>query len=94
MEDRAAAPDKVLAFNPHILLPAHGLPIEGRETIKTVLTNYRNAIRHVHDQTLKAISECMPPEAAIAAAALPPNLANLPYVKERYGHISYCVRIS
>jgi hypothetical protein len=36
----------------------------------------------------------MPPEAAIAAAALPPNLANLPYVKERYGHISYCVRIS
>lgn len=75
-----------------ILLPGHGLPIEGRETIKTVLTNYRDAIRHVHDQTLKAVSEFMPPEAAIAAAALPPNLANLPYLKERYGHIPYCVK--
>jgi len=90
--DWATAQDKALAFEPHILLPGHGLPIEGRETIKTVLTNYRDAIRHVHDQTLKAVSEFMSPEAAIAAAALPPNLAGLPYLKERYGHIPYCVR--
>jgi alkyl sulfatase BDS1-like metallo-beta-lactamase superfamily hydrolase len=34
----------------------------------------------------------MPPEAAIKAAALPPHLSNLPYLKERYGHIPYCVR--
>jgi alkyl sulfatase BDS1-like metallo-beta-lactamase superfamily hydrolase len=86
------AQDKALAFEPYILLPGHGLPIEGRETIKTILTNYRNAIRHVHDQTLKAVSEFMSVEAAIAAAALPPNLADLPYLKERYGHIPYCVR--
>ena len=90
--DWAAAQDKALAFEPDILLPGHGLPIMGRETIKTVLTNYRDAIRHVHDRTLKAVSEFMPPEAAIAAAALPPNLASLPYLKERYGHIPYCVR--
>jgi len=90
--DWAGAQDRALAFEPHILLPGHGLPIEGRETIKTVLTNYRDAIRHVHDQTLKALSEFMSPEAAIAAAALPPNLANLPYLKERYGYIPYCVR--
>ncbi|MBM4325193.1 MAG: hypothetical protein FJ115_16690 [Deltaproteobacteria bacterium] len=25
-------------------------------------------------------------------AALPPNLASLPYLKERYGYIPYCVR--
>jgi alkyl sulfatase BDS1-like metallo-beta-lactamase superfamily hydrolase len=90
--DWAAAQDKALALEPHFLLPGHGLPIEGRETIKTVLTNYRDAIRHVHDQTLKAVSEFLPPEAAIATAALPPNLANLPYLKERYGYIPYCVR--
>lgn len=90
--DWARAQDKALALEPHILLPGHGLPIEGRETIKTVLTNYRDAIRHVHDQTLKAVSEFMPLEAAIAAAALPPNLASLPYLKERYGYIPYCVR--
>ncbi len=90
--DWAAAQDKALAFEPHILLPGHGLPIEGRETIKTVLTNYRDAIRHVHDQTLKAIGEFLPPEAAIRMAALPPNLVSLPYLKERYGYIPYCVR--
>jgi alkyl sulfatase BDS1-like metallo-beta-lactamase superfamily hydrolase len=90
--DWAAAQDKALAFEPHILLPGHGLPIEGRETIKTVLTNYRDAIRHVHDQTLKAVSEFLPPEAAIRMAALPPNLANLPYLRQRYGYIPYCVR--
>jgi alkyl sulfatase BDS1-like metallo-beta-lactamase superfamily hydrolase len=90
--DWATAQDKALTFEPHILLPGHGLPIEGRETIRTVLTNYRDAIRHVHDQTLKAISEFMPPEAAIRMAALPPNLASLPYLKERYGYIPYCVR--
>jgi len=90
--DWAVAQDKALAFEPHILLPGHGLPIEGRETIKTVLTNYRDAIRHVHDQTLKAVSEFLPLEAAIRMAALPPNLASLPYLKERYGYIPYCVR--
>jgi len=90
--DWAVAQDKALAFEPHILLPGHGLPIEGQETIKTVLTNYRDAIRHVHDQTLKAVSEFLPPGAAIRMAALPPNLASLPYLKERYGYIPYCVR--
>ena len=90
--DWAVAQDKPLAFEPHILLPGHGLPIEGRETIKTVLTNYRDAIRYVHDQTLKAVSEFLPPGEAIRMAALPPNLAGLPYLKERYGYIPYCVR--
>jgi len=90
--DWAAEKDKARAWEPHILLPGHGLPIEGRETIKTVLMNYRDAIRHVHDQILKAVSEFMPLEAAIAAASLPANLAGLPYLKERYGHIPYCVR--
>jgi alkyl sulfatase BDS1-like metallo-beta-lactamase superfamily hydrolase len=90
--DWAKAQDLVMALEPEFLVPAHGLPIQGRETIKEVLGNYRDAILHVHHIALDAVQQFKPIDEVAAQAALPPHLADLPYLEQSYGSIPYAVR--
>ena len=88
----AAAQDTVMKLEPEYLVPGHGAPLEGKEKIKEVLTNYRDAILHVHNLALEAVQKFKPLEEVVAQASLPPHLASLPYLKEYYGYIPFCVR--
>jgi alkyl sulfatase BDS1-like metallo-beta-lactamase superfamily hydrolase len=88
----AAAQDTVMELEAEYLVPSHGAPLEGKETIKEVLTNYRDAILHVHKLALEGVQKFKPLDEIVAQASLPPHLANLPYLKEYYGFIPFCVR--
>jgi len=88
----AAAQETVMELEPEYLVPSHGAPLEGKETIKEVLTNYRDAILHVHKLALEGVQKFKPLDEIVAQASLPPHLANLPYLKEYYGFIPFCVR--
>jgi alkyl sulfatase BDS1-like metallo-beta-lactamase superfamily hydrolase len=90
--DWATAQDKVIALEPEFLVPCHGAPIQGKAVIKEVLGNYRDAILHVHNAVLKGIQNGNSIESIIATAALPPNLAGLPYLQPYYGCIPYSAR--
>lgn len=90
--DWAAAQDKILILEPEFLVPGHGLPIYGKETIKEVLGNYRDAILHVHKLALDAVQQFKPMDEVVAQAALPPHLAKLPYLEQSYGTVAYSVR--
>jgi len=90
--DWAKAQDTVIGLEPEFLVPAHGLPIQGKETIKEVLGNYRDAILHVHTIALDAVQQFKPIDEVAEGATLPPQLANLPYLDQSYGYIPYCVR--
>jgi alkyl sulfatase BDS1-like metallo-beta-lactamase superfamily hydrolase len=90
--DWAKAQDKVIALDPEFLVPGHGLPIDGRETIKEVLANYRDAILHVHKIALDAVQQFKPIDVVVAQATLPPQLASLPYLEQSYGSVPYSVR--
>jgi alkyl sulfatase BDS1-like metallo-beta-lactamase superfamily hydrolase len=90
--DWAKAQDKAIALEPEFLVPAHGLPIHGKETIKEVLGNYRDAILHVHQIALDAVQQFGPIDEVAARATLPSRLASLPYLEQSYGYIPYCVR--
>ena len=90
--DWAAAQETVMKLEPEYLVPGHGAPLEGNEKIREVLTNYRDAILHVHNLALEAVHKFRPLEEAVAKASLPPHLAGLPYLREYYGHIPFCVR--
>jgi alkyl sulfatase BDS1-like metallo-beta-lactamase superfamily hydrolase len=88
----AAAQDTVMKLEPEILVPGHGAPVVGKEKIKETLTNYRDAILHVHNLALEAVQKFKPLDEVVAQASLPPHLAQLPYLKEYYGYIPFCVR--
>ena len=52
-----ASLNKVLALKPEMVLPSHGLPIQGHDKVVERLTKYRDAIQYVHDATVKGMND-------------------------------------
>lgn len=88
----AKAQDTVIGLAPDILVPMHGLPLAGRERIREILSDYRDAIMCIHDLVMDAIKNNRPINETASAATLPDRLANKPYLQPYYGYIPYCVR--
>jgi alkyl sulfatase BDS1-like metallo-beta-lactamase superfamily hydrolase len=84
--------DKMRRLNPEFLVPSHTRPILGKDKIYEVLTNYRDAIQFVHDQTIRGINKGLTPDEIVAQVKLPAHLANQPYLHEYYGTVEWSVR--
>ena len=80
--------NRVLALEPAIVLPSHGLPIVGVANVKKTLTQYRDAILYVHDATVRGMNEGKDAFSLMKSIKLPPELE----VGEGYGAISWSVR--
>jgi alkyl sulfatase BDS1-like metallo-beta-lactamase superfamily hydrolase len=85
----AKAQDAVIELAPEILVPLHGFPINGTDTIREVLSNYRDAINYVHKIAFDAVRNFETLDVFLPKAKLPPELASLPYLKEFYGCVKY-----
>ena len=92
VQDWAACQDIIIKLAPELLIPGHGTHIEGKAQIKEVLSNYREAILYVYNLAHTAVKEFKPINEVATAAALPPHLADLPYLQQHYGFLPYCVR--
>lgn len=84
--------DKMRALRAEYLIPCHGRPLTGESKIHAALTNYRDAIQYVHDQTIRGMNEGLTPDELIERVKLPPRLARLPYLREYYGTVAWSVR--
>jgi len=73
------------------LVPCHSRPVSGRETINEVLSDYRDAIQFVHDQTVRGINRGLTPEELVRFVKLPSHLAEKPYLREHYGTVAWSV---
>jgi len=83
-----ASIDKVLALKPELVLPSHGLPIQGHDKVVERLTKYRNAIQYVHDETVKGMNDGKDVFTLMREIKLPAELD----VGEDYGKVSWSVR--
>lgn len=88
----AASIDLMIGVNANILIPQHTQPVFGAETIREQLTNYRDAIQYVHDQTIRMINRGMTADEIAATIELPPHLVDLPYLQEFYGRVDWSAR--
>ena len=84
--------DKMRDLNPEVLIPGHTRPIVGSEKIQRILTNYRDAIQFVHDQSVRGMNMGMTPDELVEYVVLPPHLRHLPYLQEFYGKTSWSAR--
>ena len=80
--------DKMRGLNAEYLVMIHsGKPLAGAENISRTLTNYRDAVQFVHDQTVQNMNKGLTPGEIIEVVKLPPHLANDPYVQEYFGQV-------
>ncbi|MBI1318089.1 MAG: MBL fold metallo-hydrolase [Candidatus Hydrogenedens sp.] len=84
--------DAMRDLEPEYLVPCHTRPIAGREAILDALTNYRDAIQIVHDQTIRGLNKGRTPDELAAEIHLPPHLATNPYLQPVYGNVPFSVR--
>lgn len=87
-----ASLDAMRALRPEFLVPGHTMPVSGADEIQTRLTDYRDAIQYVHDQTVRGMNEGELPDALAATVKLPDALASKPWLAERYGRVDWSVR--
>ncbi|EQA37340.1 metallo-beta-lactamase domain protein [Leptospira inadai serovar Lyme str. 10] len=84
--------DIARALRPEYLVPSHGRPLNGSSGISGILTDYRDAIQFVHDQSLRGINRGFNPDDLVEYVKLPKHLASSPYLQEVYGKVSWSVR--
>jgi alkyl sulfatase BDS1-like metallo-beta-lactamase superfamily hydrolase len=86
--DYVTSLNKVMALKPEIVLPSHGVPVEGADKIQKTLTQYRDAIAYVHDRTVAGMNQGKDVYTLMDEVKLPPEL----YVGEGYGNLPWSVR--
>ena len=84
--------DLLMAFEPEVLAPGHTKALFGANTIRETLTDYRDAIRHVVDETRKGMDAGLSIDELAHRVKLPPHLAEKPYLREYYGRVDFSVR--
>ncbi len=84
--------DMMRALKPEILVPSHTRPLIGEALIYDTLTDYRDGIRYIYDQTLRYINLGLTPDEIAARIKLPPHLANSPFLQEFYGKPTWSAR--
>jgi alkyl sulfatase BDS1-like metallo-beta-lactamase superfamily hydrolase len=74
------------------LVPGHTRPVLGSGNVRTALTAYRDGIKSIVDQTLEGMRKGERPDELAQHVALPPALAESPYLQEFYGTVAWSVR--
>ena len=87
-----ASLDAMRALRPAHLVPSHTRPISGEDAVMRALTDYRDAIQFVHDQTIRWMNAGLGVDEIVERVALPPHLASSPYLAEHYGRVDWSVR--
>ena len=80
------------SLQPELLLPAHGLPIEGRERIARVLDDIARALESLLDQTLALMNEGARLDRIVHEVKVPDDLLDRPYLQPTYDEPEFVVR--
>lgn len=80
--------ERIMALGAEILIPSHGEAVIGAGAVQATLRRYRDAILHVHDETVRGMNAGLDPETIVASVTLPEAL-RLP---ESYGRVDWSVR--
>ena len=90
--DWAAALRKMVALEPELLLPAHGLPVAGRDRIRTVLDETASALELLLRETLAMMNAGATLDEIVHEVRLPDRVADLPYLRATYDEPEFVVR--
>lgn len=84
--------DRMRALEPEVLVPSHTRPIVGKQAVLQALTEDRDAIQFVHDQTVRGMNQGLSPDQLVERVRLPARLAESPHLQPYYGTVGWSVR--
>lgn len=82
----------MVQLNATSLVPGHTLPVLGKKDVQQVLTDYRDAVRFVHDKTVEGMNKGLTPDQLVEYVKLPKHLASKDYLQPFYGNVELGVR--
>lgn len=84
--------DRMRKIAPKHLVGVHGPPISGRDEVQRALTEYRDAIQFIWDQTVRGINKNLSPDQLAERIRLPKVLQDGKYTQQFYGLVPHHVR--
>ena len=84
--------DQIRRLQPEHLVPSHTRTVNGSAQIEETLTNYRDAIQWVRDEVIRRANAGQDIDTIAENIKLPSRLAQLPYLWEGYGQVSWSAR--
>ena len=84
--------DNLADLGARVLAPGHTMPVFGEDMVREVLTTTRDAILHVMRHAAEAMDAGQSMDDIAASIALPPELAEKPWLGEYYGKASWSAR--
>ena len=88
----ASALREMAGLGAELLLPAHGLPIAGRERIRGCLVDAATALEHLVRETLARMNAGLPLDAILQEVRVPEELLAKPYLRPFYDEPEFAVR--
>jgi glyoxylase-like metal-dependent hydrolase (beta-lactamase superfamily II) len=83
-EEWADALEAIASVGAELLLPGHGHPVRGADTIRTWCLNTAEALRAIVQQTLEGLNAGRTHEEILASIRIPEHLAGEPYLDALY----------
>ncbi|MXY04333.1 MAG: alkyl/aryl-sulfatase, partial [Gammaproteobacteria bacterium] len=83
---------RMIEERPHHLVAGHTRPVIGAAQATEVLTHYRDGIASIFEQTIAGMNRGLTPDELVQTVKLPPELAELDYLKPYYGNAEWAVR--
>jgi alkyl sulfatase BDS1-like metallo-beta-lactamase superfamily hydrolase len=83
---------RMAVMEPELYLPAHGLPIAGKERIAGVLDDVASALEGLVRDTLAMMNDGRRLEEIVAEVRVPEHLINKPYLRPTYDEPEFVVR--
>lgn len=84
--------DTMRELKPEVMVLGHTRPVVGEREIADLLRNYRDAIKFIHDQTVRLMNKGLSVEAIAETVVLPEPLRKHPYLQPLYGSLPWAVR--
>lgn len=88
----ARALREMAAYEPELLVPAHGLPIGGPDRIRTVLDDVATALESLLEQTLQLMNDGATLDQVLQTVRLPASLLDKPYLAPSYDEPEFVIR--
>ena len=83
---------RMIEERPQALVAGHTRPVIGADQVAEALTHYRDGVASIFEQTIAGMNQGLTPDQLVETVQLPPELAELDYLKPYYGNVEWAVR--